>query len=678
MKCNRYIKAIIILGTFLNVPSIVSAKSETDSLLMNRIYNYQQNYTNDVEGFSNNIYMKWRYNTVKRNFALWLIPHMYSIAKGSRSFIYETYSRLEFKEVNKYDIHRQLVCGTIPHYSRTMPTIQKFMTPNLYDETIYSDHILSPFHKNNRRVYKYEISLMNDSTAKVVFTPRSRANTQLVEGNAVVDRQTGRIVQTTLIGEFDMVKFRTESTQGHEGNRSLLPTNCKTDVEFKFMGNHITSTFEAAYDCPVTLPDSINIRGDREMMDTLRPIGLVLQDKYIYEQYDKEHPKRQPDTTTIETAKKKHTFRHVAEDIGDQLVSSLKAENEKGYVRLSPLINPQYLSYSPSKGVAYKMKLRAKYAFNAHRYFEFKPNFGYNFKQKRFYFTAPLRFTYNPKRDGYVEVEYGNGNRIGHSSIVEEIEHEHGDTLNLSNRRDLSYFKDNHFRITNNIMLFDWIDIETGFVFHRRQSENPAELRQFGKPSEFRSFAPAMAIKVKPWENGPVYTLDYERGIKGVNHSTIDYERWEFDASMKIHLKRMRTLNTKFGFGFYTRKNDNYFVDFTNFRDNNLPEAWDDDWTGNFQLLSSRWYNTSRYYVRHNLSYESPLLFATRLPVVGKYIERERLYLSTLSIDHTRLYNELGYGFTNRYFSIGLFASFLNVELQDVECKFTIELFRRW
>ena len=71
-------------------------------------------------------------------------------------------------------------------------------------------------------------------------------------------------------------------------------------------------------------------------------------------------------------------------------------------------------------------------------------------------------------------------------------------------------------------------------------------------------------------------------------------------------------------------------------------------------------------------------MLATALPIVGHYIERERLYLNTLSIEHTRLYNELGYGFTCRAFSMGLFASFLNTEFKRLGCKFTFELFRRW
>lgn len=110
------------------------------------------------------------------------------------------------------------------------------------------------------------------------------------------------------------------------------------------------------------------------------------------------------------------------------------------------------------------------------------------------------------------------------------------------------------------------------------------------------------------------------------------------------------------GYGFYTNRGDNYFLDYANFRDNNLPEGWDDDWSGNFQLLDAHIYNESAYYMRANVSYESPMLFATWLPYFGKYIEKERFYVSSVLLEKTRPYYEVGYGFTNRYISVGLFA----------------------
>jgi hypothetical protein len=174
-----------------------------------------------------------------------------------------------------------------------------------------------------------------------------------------------------------------------------------------------------------------------------------------------------------------------------------------------------------------------------------------------------------------------------------------------------------------------------------------------------------------------VFTVDYERTIPG-RHLNVDYERWEGDVSAIYHLPHLQMINMRVGAGLYTHRKGFYFTDFANFRDNNLPEGWNDDWSGDFQLLDSRLYNDSKYYVRSNISYEAPMIAAFTIPVVGRYVERERFYWNGLSIEHSRLYSEFGYAFTTRVFSMGLFASFLNTEYQRFTTKFTFELFRRW
>ena len=61
-----------------------------------------------------------------------------------------------------------------------------------------------------------------------------------------------------------------------------------------------------------------------------------------------------------------------------------------------------------------------------------------------------------------------------------------------------------------------------------------------------------------------------------------------------------------------------YFVDFANFARRNLPEGWNDDIGGTFQLLDGRWYNSSRQYWRGNFTYESPfILLKTLKPLAG-------------------------------------------------------------
>ena len=132
------------------------------------------------------------------------------------------------------------------------------------------------------------------------------------------------------------------------------------------------------------------------------------------------------------------------------------------------------------------------------------------------------------------------------------------------------------------------------------------------------------------------------------------------------------------GFGFFANKATDIFLDYSNFRDENLPQGWNDDWSGNFQLLSGHEYNMSDYYIRYNLSYESPLLLATWIPYLGKYIEKERFYVSGVKLERSKPYYEIGYGFTNRYISVGAFASFRNLSFDKMGVKFDFELFKRW
>ena len=668
-----------MLGILIGMPSTVFPRSLQDSLILSRIFNYRHNFTlNSVEGYTTNVYIKNNFYVRRRNAGLWLIPSMYSIAKGNRYLVSESYNKLYFHDVTNYESKKQACFSTIHRNRSTMTITVEFLTPDIYSVCLYKDHVLSPFNQHNKFFYRYRMAPLNNDETLITFKPRFPENTQLVAGKAHVCTSTGQVLRATIKGEYDNIRFKTEMALGDKGARSLIPNECKTDIEFKFLGNHIYTTFEALYDCPITLPDSVEEVFSMALMDSVRPKPLTIQEKYAYAQYA---ASQRPDTIMIaegDSTEKFNFVKDILQDaIGDNLMTSIRLHSEHVNMKLSPILNPQYVGYSSTHGLSYKLKLGVDYYLTPHRYFEFEPWCGYNFKYRKFYFTLPLSFNYNPKRNGHITAVYGNGNRTSNSSITDKIREEHGDSVSLDGQQ-LDYFDDNFLTVTNNIMAFDWLEINAGFTYHQRISYNPDEMRRYQKDTQYNSFAPMISLKWTPWKKGPVFSIDYERGINGILHSNSDYERWEFDGSMKHNFHPMRKVNIKIGGGFYSRRKDNYFVDYMHFRDNKLPKGWDDDWSGNFQLLNNRWYNESRYYARANVSYESPFLVTSWLPFVGRFVEKERFYCSALSIDNTRPYSELGYGFTTRFLSIGVFSSFLNAEFQELECKFTFELFRRW
>ena len=249
------------------------AKSQSDTLpLLRRIYHFREQTGDSIEGAERNVYMKFRYDIKKRNAGMWLIPTMYPLARGDRHMLLETYSRIKFKSLDEYENQQQVVWGTVPHHRKAMAPILEFLTPNIYAPTIYPKHTLSPFHKSNRHFYKYTIRDLKNGYSVITFRPRHRRNTQLISGMAYVENETGRITQTQLSGDFDGIVFSTELTMGSEGANMFLPDHCATNAQFSFMGNKIFATFNAEYNCPVTLPDSLRNSHNRILIDSLRPL----------------------------------------------------------------------------------------------------------------------------------------------------------------------------------------------------------------------------------------------------------------------------------------------------------------------------------------------------------------------------------------------------------------------
>ena len=54
------------------------------------------------------------------------------------------------------------------------------------------------------------------------------------------------------------------------------------------------------------------------------------------------------------------------------------------------------------------------------------------------------------------------------------------------------------------------------------------------------------------------------------------------------------------------------------------------------------------------------------LPLIGKYIEAERLYVSSLVVNHLHPYTEWGYGVTTRAITLGFFAAFKNTKFNGI------------
>ncbi len=687
IRHNRILLLILILLIIVSLPQDVLALSKNKRaavVLMHRVFDYaraiDKSYDINDTTYS---YVKYSLNIKKKNPIMLAVPSMWYVAYGKkRKYVGEIYSRTIFRGLNDFDAEDLIDVNTIPHNHKSMDNVTKYLTPDVYGETMVQGNILSPFHLKNRRFYKYMVEFLKDGTCRIYFHPK-RDNTQLVEGQSIVETATGRIISVMMIGEFDMIRFTVGIEMGSEGIHSLFPSNVNMNCQFRFLGNKTDGVFKAVYGIKKYAfnGEKTDLRS-LDIMNIVRPIALSEDEAALYANKERDENVRDS-IRQANSDKKPSQWKAVFWDVlGDNMVNRIKSKfgkNNEGYLRINPILNPLYMGYDHRRGFTYKFDLRLAYMFTPNRLLSTRFKAGYSFKQSQLYYTIPTYFYYNKRRNGYILLEIGNGNWIRNGIALDKAREQVGDSV-ISKHPRAEYFKDRNVKLANNYDISDNWGFQAGFIYHKRIVVDHDLYRLAQMPTHYISMAPFLEIQWRPrkWA-GPFINLDYERAIKGFMGGDIKYERIEIDGQWAYHLTGLQTINVRTGSGFYTVKDgDTYFLDYSNFRENNIPGGWNDDWSGEFELLDSRKYNESMWYGRANVTYESPLLAISWIPMLGRCIEMERIYASSLISKNCRPYVELGYGFTTRLFSMGLFMSNDSGKFKSFGCKFGFELFRHW
>lgn len=717
--------ANVVLDPQTNRP--ISADS-----ILNNVMTFAPFYEKLVTDYRADLYIKGTMDIKRKNFILRYVPSMFRLQKGVRQYMVETYSDLHFTAPNIYDQKVKASMGTV-HNSRGVPGMLEYFNINLYSSTLLYDRLLSPLAKNGRKYYKYLIDSIMGGTDnrqyKIRFIPRSKSD-QLVGGYMIVSSDVWSVREIRFSGRSELLLFSCLIKMGSVGkDDEFLPVSYNVEGQFNFLGNRINGVYVASLNyhdivleenqnkwkekvrarikgkSKYDLSDSYNLQcettsfhTDSAYFETLRPIPLSEAERRLY----KEDALRKD--TIQRNIKPKSKSQVFWGQVGDVLISDYKLNlSNLGSVKCSPLINPFLLSYSGSNGLSYRQSFKYNRLFKHDRLLRVVPKLGYNFTRKEFYWSVNTEFNYLPEKMGAVHIDFDNGNRIYSSDVLDDLK-AIPDSVFDFNQIHLDYFYDLYFNFRHSIEIINGLELSVGLSTHRRKAVKSSKLVPLTKSREtlnediqnkirntYLSFAPRVRLEWTPclyyYMNGhrkinlrskyPTFSIDWERGIKGVFGSTGQYERLEFDLQHHIPLGLMRNIYYRFGFGMFTNQKEMYFVDFNNFTRSNLPEGWNDEIGGVFQLLDRRWYNASRKYIRGHFTYEAPFLLLKHLIKYTRYVQNERLYASILSVPHLQPYVELGYGIGTHIFDFGVFVGSENWKYTEVGCKFTFELFNR-
>ena len=714
---KRNLGLVFIL--YLLLPLSVLSKSSVRTPVVQRIFTFSEENMYRIGHFESQVYLKFHLLNDRKNIAMRFIPFAYRQERGKNTYLGESYSQTSFSAPSIIDQKETAFYSTMPYVRNLNDLVSSAININLYQSTLMTDRVLSPLIRETRRFYQYRLdtAYMKDGKLlkRVYFTPRVM-NMQLAKGYVDVVLETGEVRSLYWRFKYNTQKIYVlaEMGDGEDTLLRLLPKYLHVNMNFNFLKNKSIASIDIfpkytnilpynkeemeeilhknGHD--LTLLNQLNIDTTKTIHDLSyfnkeRPTPLTAQEDSIYRQYQ------------VRISKEERTKEIRQNRFSDQwdeifLGNHYLHLSEHNLLKLPPLITPSMAEWSHSKGLSLRTRIQAQCDFNNGKHWQTGVVLGYNFRRKEFFWRTPNYFLFSPHHNGTLSFEMGNGNKIYNSVQAEDVRHrlrnsnqKYDSLLNVFDKYAFNYYNDMYIKAGTSYQFFNGMTSRLSLVYHKRSLvEWNDEAEKNGLKRHCRSFAPNLYLEWTPgqyyfWKDGhrqplfshwPTLSAEYERGLKWVKSGN-EYERWEFEAKQSINFHALRLLYLRFGGGFYTNKQNTYFLDYSNFRYNSLPSSWLDKMNGQFETLDSRWYNESNYYVRACASYESPLLLLAFMKPCTPYIKRECLYCNLLAVRSLNPYVETGYSIRTHLFNVGFFMGFSNKKSVRIGWNFSLSFF---
>ena len=727
-------KKIIILSIFIflfsTTTKIFSQQNESVDTILDRAMKAAESYSEEVEGFDAEIYMRIYVHTLKKNFLYrytHLIPKFVLHDRNANEGLIEVMSDLKFNYPNNYTADIKQLAGTFSQKNVTEMIPSNLVHLNVYNEMSSNERFFMPLRETSRKYYRYELERTfteGDLTfCTISFTPIHKSP-KLLEGTFVLERNKCRVMQFVCEGVDLVSEFSIELNMGNSPETQLLPVNAVIHQKFSYFGNVVTNRNLVSINYrDITLNDnrpkeknlnisnfykvrldSVPLKNDPAFWESVRKIPLQAKEQELIDEFYLNQPTKKKEELAKDSLSE---TKNNPVAWAKSMVMNSSYRYKSTDIKYSGIFNPALFGYSSFEGLTYGQKLGINFELKRQSSIEMNAFVGYMFKRKELFTDISAAWNYNPTHLGKLSLSIGNGNKTYSSLFLEEIQ----DSLINSglNLKDLNidYYKDYYIRLHNTVEVVNGFTIGTGLDYHIRDAaNNKVEDSAIGssitmldsstdginkKFNRRKTFAPIITLTWTPEQYYrferrqkiyvrspyPTMKIEFSKGIKGLLGSASEYNRFEIDISQNIQLDLMKSFQYHIGMGFFSNQKSEYFTDFEYFAKRNFPETWDDGIGGVFNLLNRQFYNASDSYIQSHFMYESPFLVLNLIPALSKGVVTERLYLSHLYNPYISSYTELGYGIGNNFLNAAVFGSFHKLKFHEVGFKISLNIFKK-
>ena len=721
-KVILYIFILLLSTNF----KIFAQQEETIDTILEKSMKAAEIYSEVVEEYDAEIYMRMYVETLKKNFFYrytHLIPNFVLHNRSGNEGLFEVLSDLKFNYPNNYTADVKQLSSTFNQKNLEEMLPSSLVHLNVYNEMSSNERFFMPLREESKKYYRYQLEktfIQDEATFYTIsFTPIYKTP-KLLEGTFVLEKDTWRVMQFVCEGVDLASEFSIELYMGNTKATEMLPINAIIHQKFSYLGNIVTNrclvninyrliqlnekrkkkqNLNVSNFYKVRL-DSVPFTNDADYWEKERKIPLQAKEQDIIEEYQLQQLSKKNGELTKDTLN-----RNNAVEWAKTMVRNSRYKYKNTSISYSGALNPFLLGYSSFDGLTYRQKIGVNYELKRQSSLAMNAFVGYMFKRKELFTNISTTWNYNPTHLGKLSLSVGNGNKTYSSKYLEQVQDSLKNSgLNLK-EMEFEYYNDYYFKLHNTVEVTNGFTVGTGLDFHIRKAANEQlddleidqskfqlnsdteEITKMYKRQKI--FAPSITLTWTPEQYYrferrqkiyvrspyPTIKLAYSKGIRGVLGSTSGYNRIELDLSQKIQLNLMKSLHYHVGMGFFSNQKSEYFTDFEFFSKRNFPDTWEDGIGGVFNLLDRRFYNASDTYVQNHLMYESPFLILNLVPAISKGVVTERLYLSHLYNPYIRSYTEVGYGIGNSFFNAAAFGSFHKLKFHEIGFKVSLNIF---
>ncbi|MFP4025672.1 MAG: DUF5686 and carboxypeptidase regulatory-like domain-containing protein [Thiohalospira sp.] len=433
--------------------------------------------------------------------------------------------------------------------------------------------------------------------------------------------------------------------------------------------------------------DSANLRSV-EYWDSIRPVSLTIEEMESYKVKDSIQLRMEKDSTFKDSIEKKDSRFSWSK----VLTGGTFSYNSGHSFRYGGLADFSHIDYNTVDGLKYGMYFSYQHRSDDGKYFRISHNVDYAFARERMTSDISALYRYNGIKRGYLFLSGGRTTSDFHSNSGISKNLNLVTTLFLKENYLKIYQKD-YVRVGHQTDIINGLEFYAGFEYaHRHELINHTDF-YLTNPfnNEFTSNIPPvdnfnadwiishsasllnLRVKYTPryfyriddgvkWyvrSKYPTFTLQYNKGIKNLLESDVDFDRLEFSVNQGLSVRRIGGLRYKATAGTFLNNDKVYFADYKHFA-TNTPFLIGASEGSMFRLPDYYDYSTNKSYFEGLVRLESDRILLKRLPVLNKTLMRESLYFNYLASTGNKPYYEVGYGLNQIFlmFSVEVFAGF--------------------